>query len=60
MVIIVGRISLFEMLNNGYKDNNDNYRNIRISKLNIIKDENYYYYFFFRIMNGIEFDHGKL
>ena len=42
------------MLNNGNKDNNDNNK-CRISKLNIIIDENY-----FKIMNGIEFNHGKL
>jgi hypothetical protein len=43
------------MLNNGNKDYNDDNRIIRISKLIIIEDENY-----FEIMNGIEFDHGKL
>ena len=30
------------MLNNGDKDNNDNYKIIRISKLVIIDDENYF------------------
>jgi hypothetical protein len=43
------------MLNNGNKDNNDENKIIRISKLIIMEDENY-----FKMINGIEFDHGKL